>query len=102
MDLVFEAPLSEKAKLLSVLEADPYGNPSFSRNSYKVKEGSAIGQDNGKIFVFMRATEEFASFAREKLKGVAVESSREVAAAVAKAIQEEENNAEVGFGSIFG
>ncbi|MCX8198238.1 MAG: hypothetical protein N3F07_03555 [Candidatus Micrarchaeota archaeon] len=102
MILVFEAPISGKAKLLSVLEADPYGNPSFSRNSYKVKEGLAIGQDKGKVFVYMKATDSFAAFAREKLKEVAVECKPEVASAVAKAIEEEESNAEIGFGSIFG
>ena len=36
------------------------------------------------------------------LKGIVSESAPEVAAAVAKAIADEENNAEVGFGSLFG
>jgi hypothetical protein len=101
MELVFEAALADKQKVLSVLESDPYGNPSFSRNGYKVKEGIE-GLDKGKVYIFMRATEEFASFAKEKLKDVAKESSPQVAQAVAKAISEEENNAECGFGSIFG
>ncbi len=75
---------------------------SFSRNGYKVKDGVSVAQDKEKAYVFMRATDEFAKFAREKLKEVAAEAKPEVAAAVAKAIEEEESNAEVGFGSIFG
>jgi len=102
VNLVFEAPVSGKAKLVAILEADPYGKPSFSRNSYKVKDGIAVGQDKEKAYVFMRASEEFAAFAREKLKDVAAESKPEVTAAVAKAIEDEESNAEAGFGSIFG
>ncbi|MFA5929653.1 MAG: hypothetical protein WC861_02120 [Candidatus Micrarchaeia archaeon] len=110
MNLVFEVPNASKAKLVALLEADPYGKPCFSRNGYKVKDGAHMGQDKEKCYVFMRATDEFAIFARGKLKGLvdaegkelAVESKPEVVAAVAKIIEEEESNAEVGFGAIFG
>lgn len=102
MNLVFEVKLADKAKAVAVLEADPYANPGFSRNGYKVKDGVSVGQDKEKAFVFMRATSEFAAFAREKLKEVATEAKPEVAAAVSKAIEDEENSAEVGFGAIFG
>ena len=50
----------------------------------------------------MRSTDEFATFAREKLKDVAAESKPEVVSAITKIIEEEESNSEVGFGSIFG
>ncbi len=99
---MFEFPIADKAKVMALLELDPYGKPSFSRNGYKVKEGMVVGQDREKGYVFMRASEEFAKFAREKLKELAVESKPGVVAAVAKAIEEEENSAEQGFGSIFG
>ncbi|MCX8195360.1 MAG: hypothetical protein N3G22_04625 [Candidatus Micrarchaeota archaeon] len=102
MKLVFEVPLKDKAKLLAILEADPYGEVSFSRNGYKIKEGSVIGLDKGKAYLYISCSEEFAKFARAKLSGIAAECSPEVSSAVAKAIEEEENNAEVGFGSIFG
>ncbi|HIH18832.1 TPA: hypothetical protein HA225_02545 [Candidatus Micrarchaeota archaeon] len=102
MNLVFEAPLADKAKLTAILEADPYAQKSFSRNGYKVKDGASLGQDKEKVFVFMRASEEFASIAKEKLKDAAAQSKPEVADAVAKKIEEEESNAEVGFGAIFG
>ena len=88
----------------------PKRKPCFSRNGYKVKDGVQVSQDKEKTYVFMRATDEFAVFARGKLKTlvdaegkeIAVESKPEVVAAVAKVIEEEENNAEVGFGAIFG
>jgi hypothetical protein len=99
---VFEFPIADKAKVTALLEADPYGEPSFSRNGYKVKEGIAVSQDKEKGYVFLRASPEFAKFASEKLKGLASEAKSEVTAAVAKAIEEEESNAEQGFGSIFG
>ena len=102
MNLVFEVPIADKAKPVAILEADPYGKPSFSRNGYKVKDGAQVGLDREKAYIFMRATDEFAAFAREKLKEVAVESKPEAVAAVAKKIEEEESNAEVGFGAIFG
>jgi hypothetical protein len=103
MNLVFEVPIADKAKLTAILEADPYGKPCFSRNGYKMKDGAQVGQDREKTYVFMRATDEFAVFARAKLKELAaVESKPEVTAAVAKVIEDEESSAEQGFGSIFG
>ena len=110
MNMVFEVPSSSKAKLIALLEADPYGKPCFSRNGYKVKDGVQVSQDKEKTYVFLRASDEFAVFAREKLKGLvdatgkelAAESKPEVVAAIAKAIEDEENNAELGFGAIFG
>ncbi|MFA6908075.1 MAG: hypothetical protein WC263_04580 [Candidatus Micrarchaeia archaeon] len=109
MNMVFEVPSASKAKLIALLEADPYGKPCFSRNGYKVKDGVSVSQDKEKAYVFFRASDEFAVFAREKLKTlvgadgkeVAVESKPEVVAAIAKVIEEEENNAELGFGAIF-
>jgi len=110
MNLVFEVAMKDKPRLVALLEADPYGKPCFSRNGYKVKDGLVVGLDKEKAYAFMRATDEFAVFARGKMKGIvdaegkelAVESKPEVAAAVAKVIDEEEANSEVGFGAIFG
>jgi hypothetical protein len=102
MNLVFEVASKDKQKVIAILEADPYGKPSFSRNGYKVKDGVQVSLDKEKSYAFMRATDEFASFAREKLKEVAVESKPEVVSAIAKIIEEEESNSETGFGSIFG
>ena len=45
MNLVFEFATKDKQKVIAILEADPYGKPSFSRNCYKVKDGAQSGQD---------------------------------------------------------
>ena len=102
MILVFEAPLPDKAKLVLLLDADPYAEKSFSRNGYKIKEGKLVGLEEGKLYIYMKCTDEFAKFAKEKLAGLAVEAKPEARDAVAKKIEEEESSAEVGFGSIFG
>ncbi|VVC01622.1 Uncharacterised protein [uncultured archaeon] len=102
MNIVFEIPIAAKAKLAALLEADPYGKPSFSRNGYKLKDGLVMGQDKEKAYLFIKCTEEFATLAKEKLKDIATVSKPEVIEAVAKKIEEEESNAEVGFGAIFG
>lgn len=102
MILVFEIPVADKAKLTALLDSDPYGKPSFTRNGYKMKEGTIACEDKEKAYIYMKATDEFAVFAREKLKDVAKEAPAEVRDRVAKKIEEEESNAEAGFGSIFG
>ena len=102
MILVFVISLPDKAKLTALLEADPYGEKSFSRNGYKMKEGKQVGLDADKLYLYMKCSDEFVSFAKEKLKEIAAEAKAEDAAKVSKAIEEEESTAEVGFGSIFG
>ena len=102
MILVFEFPMADKAKLTALLDADPYGHVSFSRNGYKMKDGAIVGEDKAKAYVYIKATDEFAKFAKEKLTGLATEAKPEVRDRIAKKIEEEESSAEVGFGSIFG
>jgi len=102
MILVFEFALPDKPKLSALLEADPYAEKSFSRNGYKIKEGKQVGLEEGKGYLYMKCTDEFAKFAKEKLTGLAAEAKPAAQSAVAKKIEEEESSAEVGFGSIFG
>ena len=102
MIVVFSTPNADKAKLIALLEADPYGKPSFSRNGYKVKDGVSVGLDREKTYLYIKCTDEFAVAAKEKLVGFAVPATPEETAAVTKKVDEDENNAEVGFGAIFG
>lgn len=102
MILVFEFALPDKPKLTVILEGEPYAEKSFSRNGYKIKEGKQLALEEGKGYLYMKCTEEFAKFAKEKLSGLASEAKPEAKDAVAKKIEEEESSAEVGFGSIFG
>jgi len=102
MKIVYAAPTSSKAKLTAILEADPYAHPSFSRNGYKVKDGSALGEEKDKVYVYLSCTEEVEKMAQEKFKDVAEKCNPEVTARVVKKIEDEENSAEAGFGAIFG
>ncbi|MBS3069277.1 hypothetical protein J4441_02845 [Candidatus Micrarchaeota archaeon] len=102
MKIVYSAPASSKAKLTAILEADPYAHPSFSRNGYKVKDGSSLGEDKANIYLYLKCEEEVAKMAEEKLKDVAAKVPADVTERVIKKIEDEENSAEAGFGAIFG
>lgn len=99
---VYECETSKKAELMKVLEADPYSEDSFARVGYKVKEGSAIEEDKGKVYVYISASDEFLKKADEKLKGVAEPAKEDVQKRIGEKIQKEEAGAESAFGSIFG
>jgi len=102
MRKVYECPADKKAELKKILESEPYAEKSFSRVGYKLKDGRLVGEDEKKIYLYISAPEDFFPFATEKLKGIVEESKKEVAERIMKKIEEEESEAEVGFGSIFG
>ncbi|MBU0532782.1 hypothetical protein KKB44_04805 [Candidatus Micrarchaeota archaeon] len=102
MDRVYECDLSKKADVAKILEADPYGEDSFARAGYKVKDGTVLDEDKDKIYIYLSASEEFIKKADEKLKDVAKPASEEKEKRVAEKIKKEEEQAEAGFGSIFG
>lgn len=110
MKCIFEAPMEKKSQVMTVLEADPYGEAepgpyhhvSFARNGYKTKDGVLLGEDKEKTYVFLRGADEFLPFAQKKLAGLAARCAPEVEARVMAKFEEEEGNAEVGMGAIFG
>jgi len=99
---VYECESSKKKELMKVLEADPYNKDSFARVGYKVKEGASLGEDKDKLYVYLSASEDFVRKADEKLKEIATPASKEVEGRVGEKIRKEEEEAESGFGSIFG
>jgi hypothetical protein len=99
---VFECPIEKKPEIAKLLEADPYGEKSFSRNGYKLKDGTILGEDAKTAYLYLSATDEFMKWAEEKLKGLVAESKPEVSARIIKKIEDEESGAEAGFGAIFG
>jgi len=101
MDRVYESEVSKKAELTKILEADPYAEDAFARVGYKMKDGSAVGEDKEKVYIYVSAPEEFIKKADEKMKDLAKPSSDEVAARVIKKIEEEENSVAAGV-SMFG
>ena len=102
--------MDKKSALTAILEADPYGenepapyhHVSFGRNGYKCKDGSMLDEDRAKTFVFIRGPDEFEKFCLLKLKDVAVRAKPEDEARIIKKFEDEEGNAEVGMGAIFG
>ncbi|MCX8163634.1 MAG: hypothetical protein N3D10_03730 [Candidatus Micrarchaeota archaeon] len=109
MKVVYEADLEKKQELLALLESDPYGQQkeekfkgmSFSRLGYKIKEGAAIEEDKSKIFIIFRGGEEYLEFLEKYLKDIAKKSDEQTTSRIIQKIEDEENSAEQGMGSIF-
>ena len=99
---VYECELSKKKELMKVLEADPYKEDSFARIGYKVKDGATLGEDKEKLYVYISASEDFVKKADEMLKDIASPANEEIQNRVGEKIRKEEEEAESGFGSIFG
>jgi hypothetical protein len=99
---VYECVGEKKAALTKILEADPYSEGSFARVGYKVKDGGVLGEDKAKMYVYLKASDEFVKKADELLKDVAAPAPPEVEKRVIEKIQKEEEDAEGGLGSIFG
>lgn len=99
---VYECEGAKKAELTKILEADPYSEGSFARVGYKVKDGGMLGEDKAKMYVYVKASDEFVKKADEMLKDVAKPAPADVEKRVIEKIQKEEEDAEGGLGSIFG
>jgi hypothetical protein len=99
---VYECEQGKKADLMKLLEAEPYKEDSFARLGYKVKDGASLEEDKEKLYVYISASEDFVKKADEMLKEVATPASQEVQDRVGEKIRKEEEEAESGFGSIFG
>ncbi len=102
MQRVYECENQKKAELTKLLEADPYADDSFARVGYKLKDGVALGEDKGKTYLYMKASDVFIKKADEKLKAIAKPAPPDVEKRVAEKVVKEEEEAESGFGSIFG
>ncbi|MEM3400077.1 MAG: hypothetical protein QXP42_04570 [Candidatus Micrarchaeia archaeon] len=99
---IYECTRENYKKLQAILGENPYDAVSFSRQGYKLKEGKHIGGDADKYYLYIKADEAFFKFADGKLGDIAVRLTGEKAEKLIGAIEEEENAAESGIGSIFG
>ena len=102
MKRVYACESSKKKELMAILEAEPYAEDSFARVGYSIRDGSAIGEDKSKVYVYVSASEEFIKKADERLKEVAEKLEAEDEKRIAEKIEKEEEEAQSGFGSIFG
>ena len=101
---VYECEGKDQGKLKSVLEREPYAPRSFSRQGYKLKEGNSIGGEAGKYYAYMKAEADFFKWAEEQFKEVPnmKRCEKPVEEKLRATIEEQDNSAEVGFGSLFG
>jgi len=87
------------------LAEDPKGKYIFSRQQYEIKDGASIGAAPNLSFLYLNATDDFLGGAEMRFKSEfktikrADKSSEEK---IINAIKEEQERANVGFGSIFG
>ncbi len=103
MDLVISFPNNLKSKIMAKIESDKYEENSFGKKGYIMKDGAAFGLE-GKTLVYVKGVDNrFIEHTRELLKDLEFEIIEEnKAKEIVKAIQEEEEQAQQGFGSIFG
>ena len=99
---VYECEPAKKADVTKLLEADPYAEDSFARVGYKVKDGGVLGEDKAKFYVYISASDEFVKKADGKLKDFAKPAPKDVEKRIVEKIHKEEEEAESGFGSMFG
>lgn len=102
-DPYLDKNLDENA--LKNLSNDKLANIIFARQAYDIRIGSAFGINNGKYYLYIKANEDFLKGADEKLRmgfKSIKKASKEDEEKVIKTIEDEENRANEGIGSIFG
>ncbi len=99
---VYECELNKRADVDKILETDPYADDSFARVGYKLKDGSILQEDKTKLYIYINAPDDFLKKADIRLKGIAAPAKEDVQKRVMERIVKEEEEAESGFGSIFG
>jgi hypothetical protein len=96
MEKVYECELTKQNDLKKLLEADPYSEDSFSRAGYKLKDGTVVGEDKEKIYLYISASEDFLKKADELLKDLVKPAESAVASRVIAKIKEEEDTVASG------
>lgn len=104
MDIVYSFPNAEKPKAMAIIENDKFGPLAFATRGFLQKDGGDFGLEGKTLIVVRNVTGEFKQAADAKLKDVA---GLEVlpdstTAMIVKKVNEDEEAAQSGFGSIFG
>ncbi|NUN11932.1 hypothetical protein HUU53_04805 [Candidatus Micrarchaeota archaeon] len=105
MDYTFVFDSKDIQALKKLLEENSMDENSFARLGYTLKEGKNAGLQEGKYYLhFKTENTELANSLSEKLKAIPsfAKASEADAAQLKKKMQEEEESATEGFGSIFG
>ncbi len=98
---VYEISKENYKEAKKIIEADPYEKDSFSSVGYKIREGKVLGLE-GDYYVYVKGDEEKLRKLDEKIGGVAKILGGEELEKAKNAFEEEEAQAESGFGEIFG
>ncbi len=96
---------SKSSEELAALKNDAVANVIFARQEYQVRDGASFDLDRSKVYVYIKANEEFFTLAEKKLKDNVSSIERadeETERRVVTSINEEQRRAESGIGSIFG
>ena len=120
---VYVCDATEQAALKKLMEYDPYldkslteeqignlksdaeANIIFSRQDYIIKDGPALGLEREKIYLYIKASDEFLAKAEPKLKKLIQGLARvspDMEKKIIDTIDQERTQAEQGFGTIFG
>ncbi len=120
---VYEIDSSEVEAFKKFLEYDPYldkslgeeelkklnddklANVIFARQEYSLRDGRALGMPDGKYYLYIKANDDFLRLAGEKLLKnfkTVKRASKEAEEKFISIVNEEEERANAGVGSIFG
>ncbi|MCX8200375.1 MAG: hypothetical protein N3G76_02805 [Candidatus Micrarchaeota archaeon] len=104
MDIVYSFPNTEKAKAMAIVEGDKFGPLAFATRGFVQKDGTDYGLAGKTLLVIRNVSEEFKKQADVKLKDVAGLEvlPQDKASEIVRRVNEEEEAAQNGFGSIFG
>jgi len=84
---------------------EEYGEVIFARQEYSLRDGAVLGLDEGKVYLYLKANDDFLNKAdkllESKIKGLK-RAPKDIEDKVVSIIKGEEDAASAGFGSIFG
>jgi len=105
LTFVYKVENKDSVALKKALEADPFADDAFVKNGYTLKESQAVGLPAGhQILYFKTEEQKVADKLKARLKEVPsiTEVTAEDKDKVSQQIEDEQNQAAAGFGSIFG
>ncbi len=104
MNIIYKIPNQHKVAAINIMDADKYGEYSFAKAGYIIKDGEQYRIEKHTLIVIRNVSEEFVKHSKEKLKDIENLETLEQGKIneIVKSIVEEEEKAQSGFGAIFG
>lgn len=104
MNIIYKIPNQHKVAAINIMDADKYGEYSFAKAGYIIKDGEQYGIEKHTLIVIRNVSEEFVKYSKEKLKEIeGLETLDEKKTHdIIQSIKEEDERAQSGFGAIFG